>query len=203
MKTIGSSANLLVRGFMLVLGAVALSGCISARSYVDPQYHQASYEAIHRLAQPIPLKLGVQFQRNGKHLPNADVELRGHVERTLRSTGVFTPTTDPNTSVAINVIANNIAGTAGAAAKGFATGVTFGAVGSTVDDNYEFNFSFQDPAKAEQKASYHHAIHTAIGNTHTPSGQTPTTASDAFGRVVEDVVLNFVRDLQDKGFVPQ
>jgi hypothetical protein len=188
---------------MLALGAVALSGCISSRSYVDPQYHKASYEEIHRLAQPIPVKLDVQFQRNGKHLPSVDAELRGHVERALRSTGVFAPTTDPNTAAALNVIANNIFGTAGAATKGFTTGVTLGAVGSTVDDNYEFNFSFHDQVNGEQKASYHHAIHTAIGNAQIPSGETPTSVADAFGRVVEDVVLNFVRDLEDKGLVPK
>jgi hypothetical protein len=48
-----------------------------------------------------------------------------------------------------------------------------------------------------------HAIHTAIGRHEPPAGQTATTVADAFGRVVEEVMLNFVKDLQDKGIVPK
>jgi hypothetical protein len=195
-----NKVNNIIRTLVLVVSAFALSGCISPRSFVDPQYHKAGYDAIKRLAQPIPVKLEVQFQCNGIPKPAVNPELRSQVERALRATGVFVPTTDTNASVTISVTANNIADIAAARAKGFGTGLTFGAAGTMVDDNYEFHFSFRDGTNHEHMAVYLHAIHTAIGNTHTPPGQTPTTPADAFGRVVEDVVLNFVKELQDAGF---
>jgi hypothetical protein len=186
---------------ILVVGVSMLSGCISSRSYVDTQYRKASYESIQRLPAPVPVKLNAQFQRNGKPLPAVDGELRGHVERTLRASGVFTPTTDPNVPVILGVTANNIADLAAASAKGFGTGLTFGAAGSMVDDNYEFKFSFRNAASQQTEAVYRHAIHTTIGNAEGPPGMTPTTSADAFGRVVEDVVLNFIKNLQDKGLL--
>lgn len=183
----------------LVLSSAALSACIAPQTYVDPQYHRASYETIHRLAKPISVKLDTQFQRNGQPLPAADGELRSQVERTLRASGVFIPTADPNAPAIINVVANNIADLAAARGRGFVTGLTFGGAGSMFDDNYEFTFTFHDAANHERKMTYQHAIHTAIGRTERPAGLTPTTTADAFGRVVEDVVLNFVQDLQEKG----
>jgi hypothetical protein len=191
----------------VALGAAALavlSGCVSIKtqSFVDPQYHKAGYETIERPAQAIAAKVDVEFQRNGQALPAVDGELRGHVERTLRATGVFTPSASAEKPV-ITVKANNIADLAAARAKGFKTGLTFGGAGSMVDDNYEFACTFKS-GTAEKTLSYQHAIHTAIGHTNdAPAGLTPTTPADAFGRVVEDVVLNFVKDLQDAGAIPK
>ncbi len=183
----------------LTTASIALSGCVSVQSYVDPQYHKASYETVHRLAQPIATKVEVHFQRNGEPLPLADNELRSHVEQTLRATGVFTPSAKVTTPL-ILVTANNIADLAAARAKGFGTGLTFGAAGSMVDDNYEFTCTYENGTK-QQTYKYMHAIHTSIGHNTPPAGLTPTTPSDAFGHVVEDVMLNFVKDLQDKGLI--
>lgn len=193
----------MLKAVILVASVSLLSACISSRAYVDQQYHKASYDSIQRLSTPVPVKLDVHFLRNGQPSPAVDDELRGHVERTLRASGVFTPTSDASVSVSLGVTANNIADLAAARAKGFGTGLTFGAAGSMVDDNYEFKFSFHNGANQETEAVYQHAIHTAIGNTNGPAGATPTTLAAAFGRVVEDVVLNFVKELQDKGLVPR
>jgi len=188
-----------LRGLCTAIVVVSVSGCVSVQSYVDPQYHKASYETVQRLAKPLPVKVDVQFQRNGEAFPSADNELRGHVERTLRATGVFAPSPTVTTPT-ISVTANNIADLGAARAKGFGTGLTFGAAGSMVDDNYEFSCAFNDGAKA-QKLTYMHAIHSAIGSHEPPAGLTATTVSDAFGKVVEDVILNFVKDLEDKGVI--
>lgn len=182
---------------VVVLGM--LSACISPRAYVDPQYRLAGYESIQRLPTPVAVNLSTQFQRNGEHLPGVDAELRGHVERTLRASGVFTPTADANAPVTLSVTANNIADVAAAAAKGFGTGLTFGAAGSMVHDNYEFTFSYRNARNQQTRKVYQHAIHTTIGNADGPPGMTPTNLADAFSRVVEDVVLNFVKEVQDQG----
>lgn len=189
-------------GVLLLVLTGGLSACMTPQSYVDPQYHKASYATIHRLAQPIPAKVNSQFQRNGQPFPSVNTELQNHVEKTLRATGVFLPTTDPDAPVTISVTANNIADLAAARAKGFGTGLTFGGAGSMLDDNYEFAFSFRDATNHKYKATYQHAIHTAIGHTERPAGLTPTTVTIAFGRVIEDTTLNFVEDLQRQGLTP-
>lgn len=187
---------------ILVVGSGLLSAaCTTPQAYVDPQYKGATYASVQRLANPLPAKVSVQFQQNGKPMPSVNTELKGHVEKTLRASGVFLPTTDPDAPVIISVTANNIADLATARAKGFGTGLTFGGAGSMVDDNYEFVFSFRDTANHKYKATYQHAIHTAIGRTERPAGLTPMTVTEAFGRVIEDVTLNFVKDLQDRRLI--
>lgn len=186
----------LVAAIMALSGAIT-SGCISVKSYVDPQYRQASYEAIQRPPQPIAARVDVHFMRNGEAFPKADSELRGNVERSLRATGVFVPSTSAAAPL-ISITANNVADLGAARAKGFGTGLTFGAAGSMIDDFYEFSCSY-DNGGAAQKLDYKHAIHTSVGNAKAPEGMTATTPANAFGQVIDDVVLNFVKDLQARG----
>jgi hypothetical protein len=185
----------------LAVSAGTASGCLTPQAYVDPHYRKASYESIGRLAQPVPVRVDVQFLRNGQPLPAADNELRMPVERTLRASGVFVPAT-AGIQAAIKVTGNNIADVEAARAKGFRTGLTFGGAGSMVDDNYEFLCVYQKDGEDKQY-SYQHALHTAIGSTERPAGLTPTTPAEGFARVVEDVMLNFIKDLQDSGAAPK
>lgn len=186
---------------LLILVAGSLTGCITSQTFVDPQYHKAGYESLQRISQPVPVKVDVEFQRNGQPLPAADNELRGHVERTLRATGVLLPAADSGQAT-IKVIGNNIADLGAAKAAGFKTGLTFGGAGSVVADNYEFTCTYKGAAQ-EKSFSYQHALHTTIGNAKGPAGLAPTTPADGFARVVEDVILNFVKDLQDSGVLPK
>lgn len=181
-------------------GASMLSACVPAvKTYVDPQYHHATYDTVHRLVQPMPVKVDAQFEMNGSPKPAEDALVQSQVEQTLRASGVFTPTNSAN--AAITVLANNIADIGSARAKGFGTGMTFGAVGSTVADNYEFTFTYRDNGTTKYQGTYKHGVVTTIGNASGPAFVTPTTPDDAFHHVVEDVVLNFIQDMQDKGLI--
>jgi hypothetical protein len=183
----------------LVVAAVAcasLSSCAATHSYVDPQYHMAGYDQIHRLNQPIPVMVNAQFQRNGQPYPAVDAQLQEVVERTLRATGNFTPTSSLGDAGIIQVVADNIADLAAARAKGFGTGITFGAAGSNVTDYYEFKFTYRSADGKEHQRSYKDAIYTTIGHASPPVSAPPTTLNGAFEKVVEDVTLNFVKDLQ-------
>ena len=192
-----------------LIGAIAsialstqLTGCLAPKSYVDPQYRLVTpTNSISQPAQAIPVKVSVNFQRNGKDLPRANKELQAIVDRSLRSTGVFVPT-ESLTTPSISVNANNIADLGKAGAKGAATGLTFGAVGSTVTDNYEFNFKYNDAQGAAHDATFKHALVSTIGNAKGPEGQKPVSPITAFNQIVEDVVQNFVKKLQDEGVAP-
>jgi hypothetical protein len=182
--------------------ASVLSACVPAvNTYVDPQYHHAAYDTIHRLAQPISVRVDAQFEVNGTPKPTTDALLQSQVEQTLRASGVFIPAGSAGTGPEITVLANDIADIGSAHAKGFGTGMTFGAVGSEVPDNYEFNIAYRDSGTTKFQGMYQHRLITTIGNASGPGFVAPTTPADGFHHVVEDVVLNFIQDMQDKGLI--
>jgi hypothetical protein len=50
--------------------------------------------------------------------------------------------------------------------------------------------------KTITKSGYKHAIHSTIGHAKGPEGIPAMTTEEAFGKVVEELVLNFLGDLQ-------
>jgi hypothetical protein len=127
--------------------------------------------------------------------------VRNHVERVLRASGVIEPTSE-GANYTLKVVVNNLADLSDAAAKGFGTGLTFGAVGTLVTDYYEVTITYTDSSGKEQSKKYKHALHTTIGNKKAPFDNVePTTPADAFGTIVEQVLLNFVKDMQAQGLL--
>ena len=186
---------------LLLLAAciLTLSGCITSKSYVDPSFAKATYNDVKPVTQKYDSNIIVEFQRNGEAFTAANNEVRGHVERTLRATGVINPTTE-GSNISIKVIVNNIADIGSAAAKGFGTGLTFGAAGSLVTDYYEATVVYTDADNNTVSKSYKHALHTTVGNHDAPfENVMPTTPAAAFGTVVEQVLLNFITDMQKSG----
>jgi len=184
---------------MLVIPVIALTGCISPKTYIDPNFGKATYEDIKDVAKKYDAQVIVEFQRNGEKLDSVHKEVLNHVERTLRATSVVTPS-EVETDYSIKVTVNNIADMGDAAAKGFGTGLTFGAVGTTITDYYEVTVEYTDKSGTSLIKNYKHALHTTIGNEKAPfEGAIPTTPSDGFGTVVEQVLLNFVADMQKDG----
>jgi len=184
--------GLLIGGAALILA----TGCISAKSYVDPLHAEASYENIQRMPEPYKLDIVTEFQRKGKHLPRADKELRGHVERVVRATGFAVPVTQ-NSEGELTITVNNFGDTGSAAAKGFGTGLTFGLVGSMVTDHYEMIATLSLNGRVIRKGTYQHALHTTIGNKSGPEGLEATTTSAGFGDIIEDLILVFIKEAQD------
>jgi hypothetical protein len=173
-----------------------VTGCLSSKSYVDPQYRKAMYSDINHVETKYKANIDVEFQRNGKHFSSVDNELRGHVERVFRATGVVVPATEA-VDLKIKVVANNIADISAARNKGFVTGLTFGVAGTCVTDFYEIIIEYQNGGPKE-RLTYKHAIHTTIGNSPAPIPVEPTPGN-AFAKVVEDVILNFVKEMQQRG----
>ena len=100
---------------------------------------------------------------------------------------------------AIRVVVNNIADRGAAAAKGFGTGLTFGLVGTTVTDAYEMAVAITANGKTVERVAVKHALHTAIGNTAIPEGLETMPPNAAFERVLEQMVLRVLQDIQSKG----
>jgi len=184
--------------FAILLVAAALSGCISPKSVIDPTYPKVAYEDLKRNAEPPRLKLSVEFQRNGSPHPKADPFLRDNAERVLRASGIVTPTSEPGDGE-IHIVMNNIADMGSAAAKGFGTGLTFGLVGSTVTDAYEMSVTITIGNRSISRTSIKHAIHTAVGNASLPEGLETLPPSIAASRVLEQMLLRALQDMQKAG----
>ncbi len=181
------------------LAVLFMTGCISSKSYVDPSFGKATYDDIQKVETQHAMLVDIEFQRNGEAFPDANAEVRSHVERTLRASGVITPALD-GTPKRIKVTVNNVADLGEAAAKGFGTGLTFGAVGTLVTDYYEVSITYTDEDGELTTKEYKHALHTTIGNKGAPfENAEPMSPASAFGVIVEQVLLNFIQEMQQEG----
>jgi hypothetical protein len=182
----------------VLLVSFVLTGCISSKSFVDPSFPKVAYEEVKKRGEPLKLKLVVEFQRNGEPFPRADSTLRDNAERVLRGSGVVTPVAAREEGE-MKLIVNNIADVGAAGAKGFGTGLTFGLVGTTVTDAYEMSLTITVKGKTVTRTAVKHAIHTGIGNTSIPEGLEIVPLNVAFGRVVEQMLLRSLKDIQQSG----
>ena len=192
--------NISLIGIAVVLTSSALlSGCITSRAYVDPQYRHASYSDLKRVEPPYALSMHIDFQVNGQDRPAANPGLQAQVERSFRASGVVVPYDGKSTAEGdVSIIVNDVADMKSAAAKGFGTGLTWGLVGSHVSDNYEITVTFTQP-NGSSTHTYQHSIMTTVGHASGPAGVAAVSRATAVGQVTDDVTLNFLKDMQASG----
>lgn len=189
----------IIRALTLIPLLLSAAGCISLKSYVDPSFSKTTYNDLRRTtAEPPKWKITVEFQRQGAPYPRVDSTLRQQVELVVRGSGMAIPADDAAGGT-LNVVLNNFGDTGAAVAKGFGTGLTFGLAGSTVADYYEMAVTLADNGKTTTKGGYKAAIYSTIGNADGPPGLEPLAPSAAFSKVVEQMLLNALADLQKEG----
>jgi len=183
--------------FAVVFGLFFLTGCISVKSYVDPQYSKAEFIDIQKVENRYHVKIVAEFQRDGVRKEGVDKHLQKVFEKVLRASDVFV--LDQTAESVVYIKVNNIADLGSAAAKGFGTGLTFGLMGSEVADYYDITISMTNQGATITKA-YKHGLLSTIGN-HKPPLQNveASTPEVAFMKVVEDATLNFIKEMQDSG----
>jgi hypothetical protein len=176
-----------------------LQGCLSTRMYVDPAGHRATYLSIRPREQPIPVTVSAEFQVNGTHKPERDSFVERRVEKVLVTTRIFmaapTDASSPPAG-ALRFTLNNVGNIAAAAAKGAATGLTLGLVGSEVQDHFVLTAEYTPAGKATVSRTYEHNIYSTIGVHSELKNLTPVAPGDAGDQIIEDMVLNFLDDLQ-------
>ena len=185
-------------GVFLGIAAVFLSGCMVPRVVVDPTYGKAKYEDLVRKGDPFKWKVAVEMQWNGVHQPRHDMTLRHHVERVLRNSGLILPTPD-STAGEIKVVLNDTADVEAARAKGLATAFSFGIVGNTVTDYLEMDIAISANGKTIKKTGLKHACHSTVGDAKIPEDLEVLSPSESFGRAVEQMLLNGLKELQESG----
>jgi hypothetical protein len=198
----GSFARSLLRSGILVLGlAVICTGCTASKAYIDPKFRDADYLSIKASDSPRPVLVTATFQTNGKPNKQLHTLVRKKVTKVLAATRVFTEPANAQTNQAgrLEITVNNVANIGGAVGKGVGTGLTLGLAGSEVVDGYEMTAIYTPTGGSPVTKTYKHAIHTTIGVHSAPEGMEPVPSADAFDQVVEDMLLNFLRDLQKDG----
>lgn len=176
-----------------MIGALALTGCLSTNSYVDPKFSAIDYTDI--TAVDGNAVVFVEFQRNGKPFKRAQKVAETAVVQALENAG-YTVVEDGTDGPVIKVVVNNVADIGQAAGQGFGTGLTLGLAGTAVSDFYEISASYSDGTVTFEQ-DYEHAIHTTIGNKKAPiENVAATNPQNAFDAVIEDVILQFLSDVQ-------
>ena len=172
------------------------SGCTSM--YVDPQYRSATYKDIQYADQPTAVSLSAEFQVNGSHWPSQDKELCRRVARMLKATKVFEPaaTTNVPTVGKLEIILNDTGNLSAAVGKGFVTGLTFFVVGSQVEDHYIMTARYTPAEGKPFTGDYHYSLRSTIGIHSKPAGMERISLSEAGDVVIQDTLLNFLRDWQ-------
>lgn len=181
--------------FLLAI-SVALTACMSTKSFPDPSFPKISYEELNKPLQPKKLRITAEFQRNGEHLEKVDKVITANTERVLRTSGLAIPGIDDSADGTIHVVLNNIADTGEAARKGFGTGLTLGLAGSMVTDAYEMQVTISVGGKAFTRTAVKHALHTAIGRTEISEGIETMPMQMAFERVFEQMLLRVLKEYQ-------
>ncbi len=185
--------RLLIAVFGLV---VASTGCV--HMYVDPQYRSATYKDIQYTNNPPLVELSVEFQFNGTHWKSQDTDLRQHLVRFLAASKVFEAAANTNipTVGTLQITLNDTGNVGAAAGKGFVTGLTYGIIGSEVEDHYIMTAIYKPANGTAFTGKYQYSIHSTIGIHATPKGLEPISPSEAENVVIEDTMLNFLRDWQ-------
>ena len=178
---------------------VTMTGCLSVKSYVDPQLRKVGYGDLLARRDPRPVALTVAFHRNGEPASlgasTATRSVRGVVETSKLFPSLLDKPAD-NVDL-LEIVLDNVGDTGDAAGKGALTGLTFGAKGSSVTDGYILTAKFRAVGKQSVTKVYRHAIHSTIGHADGPPGLVAEESLQAaFDKVVEGLVLNLLLDLQ-------
>jgi hypothetical protein len=185
-------------GFAL-LACATLSGCLSAKMYVDPKLPVVSKADMPVVPQPRPVQVLFEFRTKGNANARATSEIRPRVLAVAEQSGLFSSVTDTAGATdpgILKIVINNVP-MDNAAAKGFGTGLTFGLAGSMVTDGYVCDASYTYNGHTTE-TTVKHAIYTTIGNHAAPQGLTPLQPADAVHQVMDQLTWNALKQLADQ-----
>ena len=187
----------------IVLGSViasfALAGCTSPKkSFLGASFPRVTYRDIAERNVPLRLKLGVEFQRNGKHFPEGDIPLKDYTNVILRKTGVVAPVVDREEGE-IRVILNNIADSGTVTSEIARTRYPLWVIGKTITDAYELSMFIITKEGTISRTGIKQAVHTAIGNMSIPEDVATFPQDQAFGKVLEQMILQALMEMQQNG----
>lgn len=192
------------RGLLLpiALTLLALAGCstqrFAASYYIDPKPPRASYSDLVAPANPQPVYLVFDMYSAEGSFPEATRKIGPKIVRILNQSGLFSSVANVGSEniARIQVSMRETAVATGHDTKSLPAGLTSGLAGSRGAIVYSFTAYYQAPGKAAVKKVYPHAVHIVEGNSPALGDALPMTAAHAVDVMVEQVMLNFLGDLQ-------
>jgi len=183
-----------------LLAASSLAACTTPApiQYFADSDHELITSASLDQVPPTEVRLEVKFYRGDKEIPGAEPRLKHAVINALNSTSVLRASDDPATVAVLYVEVLDFLNPNERQDGDYAfSGITYGKLAiSRITDRYEFKLRYEMPDGHERFAQDKHAIWTQTGNTRAPSLRGPyATSSRAFQAVVTDVVLSFLKDI--------
>lgn len=189
------------RGLALLSCAVVLTGCLSMKSYVNPELPRVTRADIAAPATPRPVQVAVEFRTKGGANAAATAEVQPRVLAVAAESGLFSAVTreaaGPDAGLLTVVIDNVALEGENAAAEGFGTGLTFGLVGTMVTDAYVSTITYSRVGQTTS-VDVRHALHSTIGNADGPPGLTAVTPQEAVNQVIDQIVWNGLDKLADR-----
>ena len=149
------------------------------------------------------VNLSFEFQTNGQMNPAVTNKWRSSVASVLTNLEQFSSvgSGDPNAQAQIDIVMNNVFDSlAGAVTQGIFSGLTFGLIGTKVTDDYVVTAVYREQGGEASQQEYEWGLISTSGIIHGGAeGEKYKSSDDAFGRMVEQVVLRIVSDLQGSG----
>jgi hypothetical protein len=181
------------------------SGCISARSYVDPTFPsvpKVTAASLRKSDAPPLVDLQVAFLSNGTPNARGAEFARKRMAGRLDASGVVrVAPSSGGGAYTLRVTMENLGDTNTAFSRGFVTGLTFGLSGSSVTEFYVFDAALEQPGRAPVKLSLKHTITSVTESGEVPAGQQAMRLEDAILRVLDELVDTMLRDFQAKGLL--
>ncbi len=182
-----------------VMLSLALGGCATQReSFLGASFPNIFYNDIRKRETPLRLKLTVEFQRNGEHFPKGDVPLKDYASSIIRNTGVITPVEEQEEGE-VRVVLNNIADGSTVAAEQAGARHPLWMTGTTITDAYELSMFITMQGKTISRTGVKQAVHTVLGNVSVPDYIQTFPHDQAFGKVLEQMILRALQGMQQSG----
>ena len=188
--------------WLAALGIMLLAGCSTQRFvadyYLDPRPSRTSYSDLTTPTNPQPVYLVFDMYSAQGSFPEATQKIGPRIVHVLKSSGLFSSVAGVGSEniARIQMSMRETAVLTGQETKSLPKGLTSGLTGSRGAIVYSFTAYYQSPGAQAVKKVYPHAIHIVEGNSPQLGDALPMTGAHAVDTMVEQVVLNFLRDLQ-------
>jgi len=187
---------------VMALGAVAFSGCSTqqfyASYYIDPKPARVDYSDLVPPVERQPVYLVFDMYSTDGSFPEATRKIGPKVSRVISDSRMFSSVSKVGSEnmAKIQVSMRETSVLSGHETKSLPEGLSSGLAGSRGVITYSFAVQYQPPGKEAVKKVYPHAVHFVEGDTTGLGNALPMTAGHAVDKMVEQVVLSFLRDLQ-------
>jgi hypothetical protein len=184
------------------LGAAAvLAACTPAtRYYAEPGRKQIYASDLHFAQPPKPVRVDVEYLRDGVCDAKSEALLRRAVATVLNRSHTLAPVADPDASAVLQVKLDDVSGGKGRTSRNQWVGALTLGAGTRIDksDDYRFQISYADTTTPRRFGLYREKLRTVVNRHPGDYGDRgPYGFDDAFTVITADALLNFLHDMQN------